>query len=163
MNTINFTKPLKKYIHYGSDHFDKDRFIEIKNCSMPWNKPEYYSGLWASPIETDNGWINWCTDNHFNVERLNEHFKFTLKKDSNIIKIHNNKDLDDRILEGLVLHNYRHPTFMYDDLYFDFEQLVKDGYDAIEVYVNTNRIYMGLYGWDCDSILILNPDCIIEI
>lgn len=162
MSVINPTKSSKKYIHYGSDHFDKDHFMKIKNCSIPWNKPEYDSGLWASPIDTDYGWIDYCIDNQINIKRLDKYFKFTLKKDSKIIKIRNNKDLDDKISESLILHT-RHPTLIGDYLYFDFEKLTKDGYDAIEVYVNTNRIYMSLYGWDCDSLLVLNPDCIIEI
>jgi hypothetical protein len=163
MNIIALTKPSKKYIHYGCKHFNKDRFVKIKNCNMPWNKPERNSGLWASPINTDNGWFDWCTCNNFHMDRLNESFIFELKKGSKVIEVHNDTDLDNIISKGLCEYTYEYPWHTDDNVYFDFEQLVKDGYDAIEVYVNSNRIYMSLYGWDCDSILVLNPDCIVEI
>ena len=41
----------------------------------------------------------------------------------------------------------------------DFEQLRKDGWDAVEVEIG--RLYWQLYGWDCDSILIMNPEVIV--
>lgn len=163
MNIISVNDS-KKYIHYGSEHFDKNLFIEIKNCPIPWNKPMPDSGLWGTPIGgTTYNWHELCLDNHFRIECLNKCFRFKLKDGSNVIKIHNDKDLDDMLEIGLCYYSGRHPGLIDDDVYFDFEQLVKDGYDAIEVYVNSNRIYMSLYGWDCDSILVLNPDCIIEL
>ena len=42
----------------------------------------------------------------------------------------------------------------------DFEKLSKD-YDAIEV-IDIGKFYWALYGWDCNSILIMNPD-IVEV
>lgn len=36
-------------------------------------------------------------------------------------------------------------------------------YDAVEVLISEDRrLYQQLYGWDCDSILIMNPDIVIE-
>ena len=164
MNIISINDS-KKYIHYGSEYFDKNRFVEIKNCHNPWNKPTPNSGLWGTPIGSayNYNWHDWCLDNHYHIERLDKCFRFKLKDGSNVIKIHSNKDLDDILEAGLCCYSGRHPYLTDDDVYFDFEQLVKDGYDAIEVYVHSNRIYMSLYGWDCDSILVLNPDCIIEL
>ena len=49
------------------------------------------------------------------------------------------------------------------DLTIDFEKLASR-YDAIEVLISKDgRLYSALYGWDCDSILILNPNVIITI
>ena len=44
----------------------------------------------------------------------------------------------------------------------DFESLSKS-YDAIELHLSDSEdnLYMMLYGWDCDSILIMNPDVIV--
>lgn len=43
----------------------------------------------------------------------------------------------------------------------DFEKLSRQ-YDAIEVLISEdNRLYELLYGWDCDSILVMNPNVII--
>ncbi|MFR3519297.1 MAG: hypothetical protein ACLTT4_12785 [Coprobacillus cateniformis] len=45
----------------------------------------------------------------------------------------------------------------------DFEEL-KRQYDAIEVNIsNDYGLYWKLYGWDCDSILVMNSDVVVEI
>ena len=42
----------------------------------------------------------------------------------------------------------------------DYEKLA-DEYDAIEVLISEDsRLYKALYTWDCDSIVIINPDVI---
>jgi len=42
----------------------------------------------------------------------------------------------------------------------DFEKLAGI-YDAIDVSIsNDPELHFALYGWDCDSILIMNPDII---
>ena len=38
---------------------------------------------------------------------------------------------------------------------------LKKEYDAIEIVID--KLYWDLYGWDCDSILILNKEVVIEI
>ena len=53
-------------------------------------------------------------------------------------------------------------------VYLDFEKLSQE-YDAIEITLSEEKSHKGefwgglydkLYGWDCDSICIMNPDCI---
>lgn len=46
-----------KYIHYGSKHFDINRFKPIKNESL-FTKP--IGGLWASKVDDNYGWKNLC-------------------------------------------------------------------------------------------------------
>ena len=152
------------YIHYGSDHFDKNKFIKIKNCAIPWVKPEKYTGMWGSPINAHYGWSDWCRDTDFDVYKLDKHFTFTLKENSKFLYVRNDNELQDLKLlhcfDRPYLKDPYHPAERYC---MNFEKL-RDcfGYDAMEVHITTDNIYVGLYGWDCDSILILNPDCVIE-
>ena len=45
----------------------------------------------------------------------------------------------------------------------DFEKMKENGIDAIFVEIsNDHRLYWALYGWDCDSIVVMNPDIIVE-
>ena len=55
-------------------------------------------------------------------------------------------------------------------VYIDFEKAVASGIDAIELHISddtgsniSQQLYYLLYGWDCDSILIMNPDIIQEV
>ena len=64
----------KTYIHYGHKHFVSNDFVEIKNNM--WNKP--IGGLWASDINAEYGWKNWCKDEEFcecNEENSSVHFR----------------------------------------------------------------------------------------
>ena len=46
----------------------------------------------------------------------------------------------------------------------DFEKMLADGWDAIEFRLSEDsELYWALYGWDCDSILVMNPDVVEEI
>jgi hypothetical protein len=54
----------------------------------------------------------------------------------------------------------------------DFEKLLERGIDAIELHLSEEDVsnltvveglYWSLYGWDCDSILIMNPDVIVGV
>ena len=49
------------YIHYGSNKFDINIFKKIKNRPK-FVKPE--GGLWASRVETEHGWKDWCITNN---------------------------------------------------------------------------------------------------
>ena len=151
-----------KYIHYGSSSFDLNKFNTPKNCTEPWNKPDPGTCLWASPIDSENGWKDWCIDNHFRIERLKTSFIFSLKPKAKILNLRTDEELDQALKLDLI---YPRREFIgsLPDYYMDFEKLTSKGFDAIEVCIYSSRIYWGLYGWDCDSLLVLNPDCIVEL
>ncbi|MBQ9657636.1 MAG: hypothetical protein IJV31_02575 [Clostridia bacterium] len=142
----------KIYIHYGARHFDKNLFQEIKN--IPFVKPE--GGLWASDVKAKYGWKQWTEDNCFMTDKYREDncFKFKLKENAKILMLKSKKDLEK-------LPKYNVPTFnskLFN--WLDFEELKKQ-YDAIEILID--QLYWELYGWDCDSILILNKEIIEEV
>ena len=83
-------------------------------------------------------------------------FRFKLDDNANIFCINNVDDLNflPKIKDELVP-----PTW----ILLDFEEL-KRQYDAIEVNIsNDYGLYWKLYGWDCDSILVMNSDVVVEI
>jgi len=147
----------KKYIHYGDTEFKPDHFNPIIN-RVCFNKP--IGGFWASPYDSNRNWYEWCMDNDFRTDRLEKYFTFTVKDDTQILTIKNHNDLVRLKNYGLCLdYSSRYP-FTKNEFYPDFKKLLDLGYDAMEVYM-TDTIYMDLYGWDCDSLLVLNPNCVI--
>ena len=144
---------MKKYIHYGSTKFEPETFNPIQNRLFV--KPT--GGFWASPIETEWGWKDWCeAENYEECEKENS-FTFTLSENANVLYLNNVEDLDSL------------PKFLNNSImgivYLDFEKILESGYDAIEIHLEAfslEGLYGKLYGWDCDSILIMNPEIIKE-
>lgn len=152
---------MTEYIHYGSDHFDRSMFRPIINYPYLWVKP--LGGMWSSPVDSKNTWENWCRKKEFRLEKLDKQFIFILAEGSRVLRISSNKDLDELYSQGYKRSCiYRHP-FLHDDSYYlDFEKILADDYDAIQVTINS-EISTSLYHWDCDTLLVLNPDCVVEL
>ncbi|MBQ7504687.1 MAG: hypothetical protein IJT79_05150 [Ruminococcus sp.] len=142
-----------KYIHYGHSSFSKEQFQKIENHRQ-WIKPK--GGLWGSQIFNEYGWKQWCLDNNFRPERLKEYFCFILTKEARLLKIKQPEDLDSLPrIKGT--ESFEHSVFL------DYEKLCED-YDAIEVFFNGDLDFQAdLCGWDCNSILVLNPEVVREV
>lgn len=143
-----------EYVHYGHKEFSKELFQPIKNREM-FSKPT--GGFWASRVNALYGWKDWCKDNDFWDCREDNCFRFFLSENANVLTINSVDDL-----KGLPKAKQPIPveSSLWDN-YLDFEQLLLNGIDAVEVNISSDRnLYMVLYGWDCDSILIMNPDII---
>ena len=149
------------YIHYGSDKFELEKFQPIKN-KMLSVKPT--GGLWASPIYAKEGWREWCERNNFQYCDLKKFFVFGLKPETRVLFIDDVKQLDDlpKAENPAIFENFNFWVCL------DFEKLSKE-YDAIEITLSEEKSHKGefwgglydkLYGWDCDSICVMNPDCI---
>ena len=141
---------MQKYIHYGTDSFEKEAFDPVTNMYLR-NKPD--GGLWASRIDSRYGWKEWCEDNEFHLDWLEHSFTFTLKDNANVIQIETPVDIVCKLplCEGSEIRFSKN---------IDFEDCIKRGIDAIEI-IDIDKVYYDLYGWDCDCILILNPDIIV--
>ena len=143
---------MKKYIHYGSDKFDKDKFKGIENIQF-FNKPN--GGLWACEVGTKFGWKEFCELEQLDWVNLSDSFEFELTPEARVLRLHT---LDDYI-------EFRSKYAVNDigikiALGYDFEKIAKE-YDVIDFKIG--ELYMALYGWDVDSILVLNPDIVKEI
>lgn len=142
-----------EFIHYGHDKFDKDLFVPVKNIGFV--KP--VGGLWASPLYSNHSWRDWCLRENFRTEiYFNIYFTFTVNKDAKVYTI-------DSLNHLRLLSNYF--DSMSNRNILDFELIAKE-YDAIwlteegEIATRYTRP-LTLYGWDCESLLVLNPNVII--
>lgn len=146
------------FIHYGSKKYDTEHFTPIQNCYQR-NKP--IGGLWASDVNAPYGWKTWCNDNEFYPERNTEDncFRFLLSDNAKILTLTCESDVENlpKLSEKRFSNNYP-----------DFEKIIEQGFDVIDYRLSEDigyfgSLYYALYGWDCDSILVLNPDVIIPI
>lgn len=113
-----------------------------------WVKPD--GGLWASPINSKCGWYKWCKEENFGD--LTTVFEFKIDGIVFIID-----SLDDAKRLPWIKSDYQ--TFP------DFEEMVKQGFDAIWLTEDgqwkTRLSTPDLYGWDCECVLVLNPQSIV--
>lgn len=148
------------YIHYGHDKYEYDKVQEYTGALR--GKPD--KGLWASRVDANYGWKNWCKDNDYMTESLDTHFKFTLSDGANILEIHD----EDDILPYIIRNPYGwKPKYNKTDLLdgIDREKLYEE-YDGMELFIsdNYNTLHDGVFNsWDCDSICVWNPEVIIPL
>lgn len=144
-----------RLIHYGSNAYKEDRFVKVTN-SM-WHSIKPSGGLWTSPIDSDFGWIDWCIENEFGCD-LSKSFTIKISPDTRICKIDCADDLDKlpwltkEFDSGWTLHC------------IDFEK-ARRSYDAVWLTYKGERETRytkprNLYGWDCESVVILNKEVI---
>ena len=128
------------------------RFNRIKNS--PGNKP--LGGLWSSPVNCSFGWVDWCVQEEYgNLRRRDPCDSFVFRYAGEVLKIDTLADMEalpwieDRGLWSI-----------------DFERLCRQQFGAIyltEQGQNKTSLShpINLYGWDCETVLILNPQGII--
>lgn len=139
-------------IHYGSDTYNPEMFKPIENIEL-YNKPT--GGLWACPENSINSWADLCNYRKWQ-DRLTLNFKIELNMKSGVLKI----DSYQSFLQCW-------ETYGLDEIgkiiyALDFEAMSKQ-YSAFwltdEGEVQTKFTQPGLRGWDCETVLIMNPYC----
>ena len=156
------------YIHYGHNRFDPNKFEPIKNERL-WVKPK--GGLWASKIDASFGWKEWCEAEIFRDCNINNAFKFTLSDYASIAILSTISDIRRLPMVDTSPDPTGSMLGFLEQAYIDFEKCLANGIDAIELcwygdeYSSQARdnLHFTLYGWDCDSIIILNPDIVQPI
>lgn len=149
----------KEYIHYGSKFFDKNKFDKISNV-YGMTKP--FGGLWASDKNAKYGWKQWCEESNFRNNSENNSFTFKLSNGANVAHIYSREDV-------IKLPHVKNDFASFCNwVFLDFEKIKEIGIDAIELHLSEEKDHTGIMDglrhvlnlWDCDSILILNPDII---
>ena len=163
------------YIHYGSKGFNQNLFRERR--SMLSNKPN--CGLWASKLNDEFGWKEWCEQEGYRLDRLIESFKFTISENAKIMQIKGvgvPDELKPYINNGSIQVSLFGLSFFREGYQkmIDFDRMIEDGYDGIEFTITEtpfwnneaeshNVLWDMMYGWDCNSIVIFNADVIEEL
>ena len=130
-------------------------YTKIKNVDCN-TKPR--GGLWASDINTKHGWKEWCNENEFRDCDKENSFTFTLSDDAKILYIESVNDL-----QSLPKGKDKFGLNFLSWYLLDFEKLAEP-YVAVEVSIISDfDLYYKLYGCDCDSIVIMNPDIVVEL
>jgi hypothetical protein len=143
-----------KYIHYGAKAFDKNKFEKVSNYFI---KPR--GGFWASRVNSKYGWKEWNAETEFTTCLKENSFTFSLKAGAKVVELFTAEDLAK--LPCLTENQLKFPIC--NEFYIiDYERCIEMGIDAIELRDIEKGLYYPLYGWDCECILILNPD-IVEV
>lgn len=159
------------YIHYGHGRFyDESRFKSIEDIDLNYKKwipegqttkPRPGTGLWASDIASPLNWRALCY--YANFERglkpikEKDYFLFKFKQNANVVHIWKPDDLNclphfDEIREG--------------EFNIVFKEAREQGIDAIELHLENEyreELEKLLFGWDCSSIIVLNPNSIEQL
>ena len=167
------------YIHYGSDRFDPALFAPVRNGGLEYGfrpKPADGTGLWASREGDPNCWEAWCREARFILDALSHSFRFTmpgakillLKAPEQLIALPKLHPWEPK--KFLWLNSIKPgeiPTkeqleqlYMPNWCYLDFEKMAED-YDAIELQ-NHWFFNSSLATWDCNCILVLKADKVVE-
>lgn len=151
------------YMHYGDIAFIREKFEPIENRDFS-NKPN--GGLWASSCKVENSWRTWCVENEFKRANLDKYFYFNIVDSANVLRIESLADCKELTLRpvGYMHEEYLNPN----NEVIDYRACIERGIDAIEYKYDIasqcedfEEINSIMWGWDCDSILILNPDIIV--
>ncbi len=142
-------------IHYGNFKYITRKFKKIENKF--WVKPD--GGLWTSPINSEYGWKHFCDSEQFRECDEKNSFKLKFKSGTKIAVIDSGSDLNKMPIQDCLQINFFK--------YIDFELLVKSGIDAIWLtakgqWATRFSQPLNLYGWDCDTVFIMNKNCCYE-
>ena len=119
------------------------------------NKP--LGGLWCSPAVTEWGWKEWCKEAAFYCAKHAVQIEIST---DNFYVIDCFDDLD-----KLPVAESEMPLPIEC---LNFEKIKESGIDAIHLTIKgeqeTRHTHpKWLYGWDCESVLILNERCIEQV
>ena len=146
-------------IHYGANKYMPEKFSPIKNRNH--QKPVHGTGLWTSPMDSNTDWRDYIRDDGWEErhESVKIFFVVCLYADAKIFVIDSEDDLQKAPLIDYKGYEPRKNI--------DFEAAAKK-YDAIWLtekgQIDTRHAYpVKLFGWDIESVLILNPNCIFPV
>jgi hypothetical protein len=144
---------MNRFIHYGCDVYKPREFKEIQNSTWFETKPE--GGLWVCPIDSEFSWQMWSSREEVMVYKLDTCFTLQLKCNAKVYIIRDLDSLKDIVTideDKNIRTNYEQLALKYDLVW-----LTNEGR------LNTRQTFPGTFGWDCESLIILNKNCFITV
>ena len=150
-----------EYIHYGSSRFDPLLITDEGTNMACINKPN--AGLWASPVNSNCGWKDWCESEQFYKNDFSKYFVFKLKPKTKILTIRSLEDWND-VLADVYTNNPKSFDSNFIEIRYAVWEYIQSNFDAILVIMNYNYSEMHnsfeFNSWDCDSIVVFNPEVV---
>lgn len=143
-----------EFVHFGSSRLERNKFKDISEETYCGGlKPK--GGLWGSNESMESyGWRKFCRDNEYECD-TSSYFRFRLKDSARLLVV-----TGDELLEQNHLYAMGNPP---SSTFKDWTS-IRERYDAVYIDAGSNRdLYFKYYGWDCDSILVLNFDSIYQV
>jgi hypothetical protein len=136
---------MQKFIHVGAPAFDRKRFRSVENGSRrskhtEWLSLKPFGGLWGTP-EGNPEWDLFGSKS--------SKFVFGLEPEAKLLHIHCGEDL--------VKALRRRPSWDSREVW----KYMASRWDA--VWVHQIDCLTSISGWDVESIVVLNPDRVIEV
>lgn len=179
------------YVHYGSTKFDPS-IIKPLDYHEPGHfsssvKPPFYSGLWGSPIESENSWKAWNDGSEYSECDDSNAFRFKVKDGYKILMIDSLESainlIENYFMPNKIRSLFRERVDVLQEKQSCIESLrcsdpflvcgmdginfmkINDaGYSGMEISLTEfPKLYYILYGWDCDSIVVWNPEAVIQV
>ena len=145
----------------GNGDYDPKKFEKIKN-RQSFCKP--FGGLWSSPVDSEWGWRQWveCEMPSWKEIIDSSGFKFKMKPESKIYVIDSVVDL---IRVPHKVRDFCLMSYFPNKQLIDFEKMSIE-YDAILLTISgesdtrwsETEYGMDLYGWDCETLLVLRNE-----
>lgn len=155
---------MKKYVAYLNEKFNREKIEknnELPKETMTMNKPRH--SFWASPVNAEYGWKEWCENNNFRDTNAQIPVYLTVLKDCNIFAIESTKQL--------ILPQTLNTVLFYDvgfSKLIDYNFLRNIGISAVELedasigHRFENQYEISFNSWDCESICFLDSKAIVE-
>lgn len=144
--------------HCGNDHLEPIRPIwELPIPGFP--KPKS-GGLWTSPVDSVNGWREWCENEDFNVWKLEKSFRLEIST-KHLLVIDSGDDFETKMVGsymemgscGLTEIDWRSLVETYHGIW-----LTAKGESETRFSFPYN-----LCMWDCETVLLFNEKPIIRV
>lgn len=149
------------YINKGKE-FNKD-LIKVRLKPNYINKPT--EAFWGSPENAEYGWKEWCKSEEFGDYDFDNPIRWKLKDGSKIYTI-NLKSVT--TINGInKLSRYIINNELKSMIYLNYRQMRNNNIAAVELldarvgHLFRNKIELSFNGWDCESIVVLDPSKII--